>query len=218
MIGFNALLLTGSRSAWVGFAAGALFLLAHGDRRQRLRLGVQFAACGLLLFAVLRVPTLGTFIGDRFRNFNDIQSDSSYDDRVQGYKEAMDTILHEPFGEGLGSAAALHTGEIIGPHDSSFLESFYSLGWIGTVIYLGGIGLAGIRSFRHGGDPQSEMIRVGRAVIVAFIIQSPLNSVMLAQAGFFLWAVIALTMKEIGMRRPAYEYSSWQPTPEISAG
>jgi hypothetical protein len=218
MIGFIALLLTASRSAWVGFAAGAVFLFAYADRRQRQRLTLQFAACALLLLVVLRVPMLGTFIADRFRNFNDIQSDASYDDRVQGYKEAVNTILHEPFGEGLGSAAALHTGEIIGPHDSSFLESFYSLGWIGTLIYLGGVGLAGIRTFRQAGDSQPEMIRVGRAVIIAFIIQSPLNSVMLAQAGFFLWAVVALTMKEISMCRPAYEYSSWQTAPEISRG
>jgi hypothetical protein len=33
---------------------------------------------------------------------------------------------------------------------------------------------------------------------------------MLGQAGFFLWTVVALTLKEIDLRRPAYERPLWQ--------
>jgi hypothetical protein len=210
VIGFVALLLTASRSAWIGFAGGLIFLFGYGDRRQRFRLAAQAAVFGLVLFALLRVPVLGTFIADRFRNFDDIRADASFGDRVQGYKEAAGSILHEPFGEGLGSATVLHTGEVIGPHDSSFLECFYSLGWMGTLLYAGGVIFAGVRTFRSAENGRGDFLRAGRAILIAFVIQSPLNSIMLGQAGFFLWTVVALTLKEIDLRRPAYESPLWQ--------
>jgi hypothetical protein len=207
MFGFVAMLLTSSRSAWVGFLGGVIILFSFGSKRQRVRIAAQIVGFALLLLVTLQIPILGTFVSDRFRNFNDMRDDASVGDRIQGYKEAVGSVLHEPFGEGLGSANVLHTGEVIGPHDSSFLESFYSLGWLGTLVYGSGLIFACIRIFRTTDRSHSEDIRVGRAVVAAFLIQSPLNSIMLGQAGFFLWTIAALSLKEMREQQPAYEQS-----------
>jgi hypothetical protein len=209
-LGMVAILLTGSRSAWVGFAAGLIFLFVHAGKRRRLLILGQLGILGAVLFALLRAPVLGDFLADRFKQFADIQADASYGDRVEGYKEGVGRVAHEPFGEGLGSAAELHTGEVIGPHDSSFLESFYSLGWLGAVFYAGGLLIAGIAIFRPAGQGNADFIDGGRAVFIAFVAQSPLNSIMLGQAGFIMWAVVALTLKEIEQQRLATVNPFWR--------
>lgn len=205
VFGFVAILLTASRSAWIGFAGGIVILFAFGNKTQRVRIAAQIAGFALVLLMLLRIPVLGSFVSDRFRNFDDMRDDASFGDRVQGYKEAVGTIVHEPFGEGLGSANVLHTGEVIGPHDSSFLESFYSLGWLGTLVYAGGLIFAGVRIFRTTDRSRGDLTRAGRAVMAAFVIQSPLNSIMLGQAGFFLWTVVALTLKENSVKQAVHE-------------
>jgi len=215
-LGLAAILLTGSRSAWIGFVAGLIFLLAHADKRRRNILLAQIVLLGILLFGLLRAPFVGQFISNRLSHFADIQADASYGDRVQGYKEAMNRIAREPFGEGLGSAPALHTGEVIGPHDSSFIESLYSLGWLGTAIYACGLTLAGIGCFRTAGKGNADFIDGGRAIFIAFMVQSPLNSIMLGQAGFILWAVVALTLKEIRLEKHAYAGAVWQPAVRVA--
>lgn len=211
ILGFAAILLTGSRTAWIGFAAGLIFLFAHADKHRRIHLIMQLGLMTALVFFLLQTPVVGTFLSERFDRFSDIQSDESFGDRVQGYEEAFLRITHEPFGEGLGSAPALHTDEVIGPHDSSFLESLYSLGWLGTLLYASGLILAGIAIFRCAANTNADFVDAGRAIFIAFVVQSPLNSIMLGQAGFILWAVVALTLKELRMQHNPDTNYAWRP-------
>jgi hypothetical protein len=214
-LGVAAILLTVSRSAWFGFAAGLIFLFAHANSRRRVLLLAQLGILVAVLFAFLNTPVFSDFLTDRFNQLADIQSDASYGDRIEGYQQAVGRVTREPFGEGLGSAAEMHTGEVIGPHDSSFLESLYSLGWLGTLLYAAGLFLVGVAIFRPAGQGNIEFIDAGRAVFIAFVAQSPLNSIMLGQAGFIMWAIVALTVREIQQQQLALANLVWRPVSSL---
>ena len=55
-LGFVALLLTASRSAWVGFAGGAIVLFSYGNKSQRFRFAIQIGGFALLLLFLLPCP------------------------------------------------------------------------------------------------------------------------------------------------------------------
>jgi hypothetical protein len=108
----------------------------------------------------------------------------------------MRQLAQEPFGEGIGSTDTLHNTEgddaIIGPHDSTWLELLYSLGWIGTLIYLLGLGSLGVNLVRVGrSDPFALS---AQAIMIGFLAQCLLNSVLLGVLGFMVWTFASMIL------------------------
>ena len=113
----------------------------------------------------------------------------------------MVDIAQEPWGEGIGSTDTLHNTEgdddIIGPHDSTVLEFLYSLGWIGTFIYGTGLAMLGFQLLRAGrGD---SFVMSAKAILVGFLAQCMLNSVMLGVLGFMVWTFASMILAQAEM-------------------
>jgi RsiW-degrading membrane proteinase PrsW (M82 family) len=111
----------------------------------------------------------------------------------------------EPFGEGLGSIENEHSvsgnEERIGPHDSSLLETLYSLGWFGTLLYLVALASIFARLFHHP-EKSSPFGIVARTILVGFAAQFLLNSILLGVLGFVVWSFVAICLAEIRERKP----------------
>jgi hypothetical protein len=105
-------------------------------------------------------------------------------------------LAQEPWGEGVGSTETLHDTEgdddIIGPHDSTLLETLYSLGWIGSFIYALGICTLVAQLIRKGGkDP---FVISAHAILIGFAAQALLNSIFLGILGFMVWTFASLCL------------------------
>jgi hypothetical protein len=194
--GFVALMLTMSRASWLSLAAGGIFLMTQLEMRQRARLAMAVVACVVFLLALSLIPTVSELVWQRIETFSDPSQDVSYSARIEGHQEALRGIAQEPFGEGLGSTDTEHGTEgdddIIGPHDSTILEFLYSLGWIGTLIYALGLGTLGLQLIRLGrGDP---FALCAKAIVMGFMAQCLLNSVMLGVLGFLVWTFASMSL------------------------
>ena len=124
----------------------------------------------------------------------------------------MVDIAQEPWGEGIGSTDTLHNTEgdddIIGPHDSTVLEFLYSLGWIGTFIYGTGLAMLGFQLLRTGrGD---SFVLSAKAILVGFLVQCLLNSVMLGVLGFMVWTVASMILAQAEMTDSLSEVNELQ--------
>jgi hypothetical protein len=206
IVGFAALLLTMSRSGWLGLLVGTIWLFSQISNHQRMQMLVGVLACALLLSAAGYTPVVKDILSDRIHTFSDPGHDVSYVERIKGHEEAFDRILAEPFGEGLGSVENEHAvsgnEERIGPHDSSILESLYSLGWFGTLLYAVGLASIFVRLFHQPVKPNPFGI-VARTVLVGFAAQFLLNSILLGVLGFVVWSLAAICLAEIKEQHPA---------------
>jgi hypothetical protein len=194
--GFLALMLTMSRASWLSLIAGFAFLATKLEMRQRVRLAIAAFACVLFLLASLQIPVIENAVSKRINTFSDPSQDVSFSARIEGHETAFRQISQEPFGEGVGSTDAVHNTEgdddFIGPHDSTALEFLYSLGWIGTLIYGVGLGLLAVRMLSAGrSDP---FVLASQAIVIGFVAQCLLNSVMLGVLGFMVWTFSSMSL------------------------
>jgi hypothetical protein len=192
--GFTSFVFTLSRAAWLNFAFGCVFLGFRLGMRTRPRLAVASLACVAFLIGVMQVPGVRLILQERVRTLAQPGQDVSYSARVEGHEQALLQIAQEPWGEGVGSTDTLHKTEgsdaFIGPHDSTVLEFLFSLGWIGTLIYSLGVLLLGVQLVRTGrSDP---FVVSAQAIMIGFLAQCLLNSVLLGPIGFMVWTFASM--------------------------
>jgi hypothetical protein len=189
-----------SRSAWLGVTAGLLCLFLHHYLRRRLYPLLLLPAAILALHMLLPNALDNQTVSGRMQSFTDLHGDESYLDRWQGYREAFASIMNEPFAQGLGSAEEIHKAkadEPIGAHDSTILECLFSLGWVGTLLYVSGAAMLARRVCMIGGQ-NTLFSSSAKAVLVALVVQVLLNSITVGFPGFVLWsaAVLCLPVEE----------------------
>ena len=198
--GLLSLILSFNRSAWLGFVAGALFVVWKMGARERTRVVFAFIVCALLSPVLLVVPGVKDLITEKMETMANPAQDVSYQARIEGYQNAFAMLAHEPFGEGVGSPDIDHNtmenDDAIGPHDSLILELLYSLGWCGTAFYLAGVGLVTWRAFARSATNHPFETSM-KAVLVAFFAQCLLNDVVYGGVGFFFWSAGAMQLAAI---------------------
>jgi hypothetical protein len=199
--GFIGLILTLSRASWLSVAAGSIYLMFWLGMRARVRLAIAAVACIVFLLGIAQIPAVKEIVWERFQTFTQPGQDVSFSARTEGHAQALLDIAQEPWGEGIGSTDTLHNTEgdddIIGPHDSTLLEFLYSLGWIGTFIYGTGLCMLAFTLLRTGrGD---SFVLSSKAILVGFLVQCMLNSVMLGVLGFMVWTFASMSLAQAEM-------------------
>jgi O-antigen ligase len=196
VFGFLGLLLTMSRSSWLSLAAGGIFLTLRMGMRERARIAGAVVGGIVFLGCLTVIPAVNDLVWQRIQTFSDPSHDVSFGARLEGHQQALKVIGNEPFGEGLGSLDTEHNTEgdddIIGPHDSTPLEFLYSLGWIGTFIYSIGLGALALQLIRA--KCKDPFCLSSTAILLGFVAECLLNSVMLGVLGFMVWTFAAMNL------------------------
>jgi hypothetical protein len=179
--------------------------------RQRVRLAFAVFVCGAFLMGLTQVPVVHDLLLQRIDTFSDPSQDVSFSARVLGHEQAFHQIAQEPFGEGLGSTDNDHNTEgdddIIGPHDSTVLETLYSLGWIGTLVYALGLGSLAFQLIRPG--HRDSFVVSSKAILVGFAAQCLLNSVMIGVLGFMVWTFASMSLAAADRSETAETAEEW---------
>lgn len=192
---FSALALSLVRASWLVIAVGVLLLLAVRRSDGGPRRGI-FAALvtALLLVAVAPVDTLGP-VGDRIATAGQLERDVSFTSRIAFFEENVANALLTPGGYGLGStgvSSRLNAGgssELTTSFDNGLLNIPFTLGWLGSALYVAGIALlcrpAAVR--RVGG----RSAPYGRLLLAAGMGLLFVN-VLTGASGYFLGLLLAL--------------------------
>ena len=200
---FVALVLTSSRSSWVGLCAGIAYLVLQLPGKARLHAIAAVLASVVVLGIVTQLPVIDDVVSQRIQSFTDPKNDVSFNERADGHVAAFRDMLAEPMGEGMGSVDTDHTtagaDATIGPHDSTILELLYALGFPGTLLYLAGIAMAVAhivrQKNRRNGRPDIDRFAVSMcAIVIALLVQLALNSIFVGPLGFLTWTAIAMTL------------------------
>jgi O-Antigen ligase len=180
--GYLALLLSVVRTAWLSWGVGLVWILKSAKPRVMFRL-VLFAA--LLVICVLPLasdPRLASVIGDRFNTFTDLGHDESFGARLQMYKILLQEAANTPFGLGLRNQEVLHDVAL----DSGILTLVFSLGWLGSGLFLTGVTSIFLQTGRSNAVTD-EFYQAARAIVFAVLAQLIGGDVFVSITGAIFW-------------------------------
>lgn len=185
--GTLSLLLSVVRTAWLSWLLGFAWLLKSSKPRVIARVMVSlllFLAC---LAPIVNDPHTAPPIGERLSTFTDLGHDASYEARVEMYRVLIIDAFDHPFGNGLKNLEVSHGMAV----DSGILVLLFSLGWMGTALFLAGI----VSLFIDGGahlERHDPFLRVGKAILIALLGQIVGGSIFVGVTGALFWVFAAV--------------------------
>jgi hypothetical protein len=190
-IGCMALGLSLARTAWLGWATGALVLICV-SKLARTRLAISIVLCAIVIAVFSAANPMTDVISKRAQSFVAPKDDLSLNVRLSAYEEYLSALLADPFGQGVGSRGYdIDTKVGFGPHDSAILEIFRCLGWFGGGTYLLAIILL-IYQASVGLKHETLRLQSYRAIAIGVIPAALFASVFLSVSGVVFWAVLSL--------------------------
>jgi hypothetical protein len=121
---------------------------------------------------------------------------------MQIYEYWLDDALNNFQGMGIGNAPGV---------DSAILNLLLSLGWLGTIFYMGGMLLLLFELFQCSESRLDPFASTARAIALGIFFQLILGSVMIEIPGVVLWGFL-------GMGMAARKYYQYQPTEGFKEG
>lgn len=191
---FAAFMLTRVRSAWAGWAIVLAFMIWRLRGPMRARLLAVLAVGVVMSLPLLMQGPVAERVGGRLETLGNLDEDNSMRARTELYEVAFDKALFNPIGAGLGSVGrAVKLGsDGMANFDSGILAIPYTLGWPGTLAYMGGVLwlLARLAGIRERDADQFAVICAGiaGALIIMLIISNSFSGF----RGLVFWCFAAL--------------------------
>lgn len=182
--GYIALLLTTVRSAWLGWFAGLLILLSSLKMKFQIRLILMTLTLVLCILPLATMEPFSETINERFATFSNVEDDASTTARQETFNTAISSALTSFTGEGIGGSTM----------DNSILAFLIYLGWIGTILYTGGIVLLVAKVFQNFAGNSDPFIGASRAIIVSSLVRIPVNAPHLGSTGVMMWGFIGIAL------------------------
>jgi hypothetical protein len=195
-VGLLTLLLTNSRSAWVGFAVGLVFTMLFFTAKRRLQIICALLGFGVLMGVASLIPQVNEQFTRRFQTFTDLKADSSVNERLLSQQHAITMFLDRAFGNGFGGGSDdLGPGPSYGVasvqgvymNDNGVEQFMLTFGWFGSIVFVVGLGGIAVTCFR---SPILPSLITTNAVLLALLVQLPTMGMFAAAPGFLLWTAI----------------------------
>lgn len=198
-VGGMVLTISRVRSTWALtlIALGALVLMQRRNASRSLRVIIILAAAvgGL----ALQSGTVGSLVSQRISQTTTGSSDVSLTSRIDFYKATAPSALLDPPGKGIGStgtATRLQSGSnklgTSAVFDSGVLDIPYELGWIGSLLLLGGVFLLSKQTMRA--PPDDPFVLGARCVAIAAVLFLIFSSDLTSNVGFFIWLPLGVVL------------------------
>ena len=187
MMGFYAFTLTLSRTEWLGWIVGAIYLASRTTPRVIARSLAVLALIGAISVPLLTIGSANEMVQERLDTFSHLAEDDSVHTRFAMYQHLTGDLLQNPFGHGV-SNADLYQGYSL---DSGPLRLLYNFGILGTIFYLLGIGMAVVMlvSARKTGD----LFPVAcTAVLISAVVRLVSVSAFMNVAGIVVWLCVGM--------------------------
>lgn len=187
LLGYLAFALTLSRTEWLGWIVGALYLAS------RVKPVVVARSLGIIaLIVILSAPllTVGSadrMVKERIESFRHLAQDDSVHTRFAMYQRLAGDLVQSPFGHGV-SNADVYQGYSL---DSGPLRLLYNFGILGASFYL--LGIATAMLMLHKAKATSGMFPVAcSAVLISAIARLLSLSAFMNVGGVVVWLCVGM--------------------------
>ncbi len=188
--GYLSFLLSGVRAAWLSWIIGFLLILKNARPRVVVRVFVSVILLLVCLLPLVGDPRVSSVVGDRVKTFTDLGHDDSFSGRMNMYRTLASEAVENPFGFGLSNMTMTQQGT---PIDSGFLTAFFSLGWLGTLLFA--IGTLSLFLGRPQNlDKGDEFAGASRAIMIAMVAQLVSGNIFTGINGAVFWIFVGLDL------------------------
>lgn len=199
VLGVVALAVTQVRSAWGIFVLGMGYLIVSQGHSLRKSLRVLLVVIIPVLAVTLESGPVAKLIDSRFHTVTAVSQDESFNARLNFLAYYAPAALLDPVGHGIASTTsatklvgALQANGTVTSFDNGFLDIPYSLGWLGTALYVSG-GLALMRESSRA-SLQDSLVAATRAVGISAIAFLLFGTDLFGVEGFFVWMPLGLAL------------------------
>ena len=182
--GYLSLLLSLVRSAWLGWLVGVAMLFTSLKSHLQIRLVIAIDVAAICALPLIFLDPYSEYISGRLQSLATPTGDGSANARLETYCRLLGLGLVNFLGNGFGAENGLL--------DSAILDILLTLGWLGSIFYVGGALPLLVRLLSDASMKGDSFASSVRAVCVGMIIQMPLGSVMLGLPGLILWGFLGI--------------------------
>jgi hypothetical protein len=182
--GYLSFLLSLVRSAWLGWGVGVLGLLTGLKPRLQIRLLVMILVAAICVVPIVSMEPFAGAIRDRLGSFSDLKTDVSFNDRRENYDLNLNQALAETMGRGLGGSDK--------NIDSAILDTLFSLGWLGTLLYVSGLVYGLLILFGENEFRSDLFANTARAICLSMGAMLIFSSQMVGLSGIVFWGFIGI--------------------------
>lgn len=192
--GYLSFLLTLSRSAWLSWIVGLMFLFPSLKVRFQRSLIITIVSIGLFALPIIYTEPFSEVIGSRIDTFSNLENDGSYNARLSVFQNNTENAMFEFIGKGLSSN--IETEEFYSKNDAGLLYLLFSLGWLGSIPYLAGISLLFYQLFNVSQDYLDRLIPVSRSISISIFLLAliGLPGVIGAAGMIIVWSFLGIAI------------------------
>ena len=196
-MGYLSFLLAQVRTSWLGWLLGIVMIFGSVKTRIQMRLIAIILIMVMCVIPLTNIEPISEVVTGRLESFSNLEKDTSFRDRSGSYDKNLSLALSNVLGNGLGNIWTVdeETGQIeVLVLDSGILDTFFTLGWLGAIPYLGGLILILVSVFQYKEAYFDSFVSAARAIGLVSCVQLVGNSTMLSIAGMILWGFLAMAM------------------------
>ena len=208
VVGYLSFLLSLARTNWAAWLIGLTLMLGSLKARLQMRLIITVVVLAVCVVPLVTIEPFSEVITSRLQSLTNLENDVSANERVGIYEQNFDRALSNLIGNGLGSVWDFNeSGQLEAVVvDSGILDTFFTLGWLGALPYIGGLILIIFSLFQYNEARFDPFMNTARAIGVSSFAQMVSGSAMLGLAGLVLWGFIGISMA--GHRYYQHQYTT----------
>ena len=189
--GFLGFALAAVRASWAGWVVGFVVVAASLPLRLRTRLLGTLFLLVLVAVPVFTVGPVAELLSKRLQSFTDLESDTSFNERLELYTSLPEFTAGNPLGRGLGStgvASSLSAQKATLQNlDSGIIAVLYSFGILGTLYFVGGAAAIFAAVLRRGLRSRDVTDASYVGITVAAVSQLAFGNAWGGVSGMLLW-------------------------------
>ncbi len=195
-VGYLAFLLTMVRTVWGGWFLGLITMLTSIKARLQMRLVITILVMAICVVPLTTMDPFAKSINSRLESLSTLDKDDSANVRKKIYEDGLNNALTNVLGNGIGNTFIVDQDGILRPIviDSGILETFFTLGWVGAIPYLGAMMMLFFIGLQYSEFRFDPFMAACRAIALGSMSALPAGSSMIGSSGLFLWGFLALVM------------------------
>lgn len=201
-VGYLTFLLSKSRTAWYSYLIALFIFFFSLKSKFQIRLFITIFAIVLIVLPLATIEPFSEVISDRLETVTAIGQDTSYQVRMAQFNAGIEHAMKEYIGWGLMGIQGIPTGfsitgEVTGKTsglDNGYLVVIVSLGWLGLIPYVSGLGMMLYRLFSA---PSSQLDLVGvvaRSTVLSSIVRMATNNITTGEFALPIWGFLGIAM------------------------